>query len=147
MPRYAASTRTTGVGSTTLPFVSLYATAAVRPQLVEVGIFNTTATAFVVALARLSSIGTVGAAIAVDGANMPEQPGVSTPFQAHTGTPPTIGKEHRRATLGAAVGSGVIWTWPSEAAIEIPAATTNGICLYCPTGTGQIVDFYFVWIE
>jgi hypothetical protein len=63
MARFSASWRTTGAGSTTLPIASLYATAAVRPRVVEVGIFNTTSTAASFKLVRLTTAGTQGSTI------------------------------------------------------------------------------------
>jgi hypothetical protein len=45
MSRFSISGRATIAGSSTLPLVSLYATTAVRPKIVEVGLFNTTSTA------------------------------------------------------------------------------------------------------
>lgn len=146
MPRFAASNRATIAGTSALPLMSLYATAAVRPLILEVGVFNTTATALVVALNRLSTAGTPGTAITAVPEDAPEQAAVATPKNGHT-VGPTVGGELRRASLGAAIGSGVIWTWPDNHPLEIAAATTNGIGVLVPTGTGQILDFYVVWNE
>ena len=44
MARFSVSGRATIAGTSALPLVSLYATAAVRPNIVEIGLFNTTAT-------------------------------------------------------------------------------------------------------
>jgi hypothetical protein len=131
-----------------LPACSLYATAAVSPQIVEIGLFNTTATACSVAVIRLSTTGTQGAAISTLPEDHTEQTAVSTPKQSHTSTGPTITAGLiRQASLGAAIGSGVIWTWPDNHLLSIAAATTNGVGITCPSGTGQILDFYIVWLE
>lgn len=145
MARFAISGRATIAGTSALPLVSLYATAAVRPRLLEVGIFNTTSTAAVYALVRLTTTGTQGAGLTEVAEDSPDHTAVATGFAGHT-VGPTIGGELRRATLGAAVGSGVIWTF-SEAGCEIPAATTNGVGIIVPSGTGQIADYYMAWIE
>lgn len=146
MARFTISGRTTIAGTSALPNVSLYATAAIRPRIIEVGLWNTTATAVTVALARLSSTGTQGAGLTEDCDSMPEQAAVATGFAGHTAGP-TIGAEKKRATLGAAIGSGVIWTWTDQDALVIAAATTNGIGVYVPTGTGQVLDYSISWLE
>jgi hypothetical protein len=145
MARFAVSGRATIVGTAALPLVSLYATAAVRPRLLEIGLFNTTATALAVSLNRLTTAGTPGAGLTEVSEDSPDHTPVATAFAGHTAGP-TIGGELRRASLGAAVGSGVIWTF-SEAGVEIPAGTANGVGVIVPTGTGQVLDFYLSWLE
>lgn len=150
MARFACAFRSTGAGSATLPLGSLYATAAVRPRLVEVGIFNTTATAVAVALAKLSAgTGTQGAALTEITEDDPSQAAVGTCFNTHTVTPTTISAAFRQASLGAAIGSGVIWTFGGgkTPGIIIPNSTTDAIGIIIPTGTGQICDITFVWDE
>jgi hypothetical protein len=40
----------------------------------------------------------------------------------------------------------VIWTFqPNELVSNI--GTGNGVGVYCPTGTGQVLDVYLKWIE
>jgi len=143
MARFTCSGRATIAGSSTLPLVSLYATAGVRPKVVEVGVFNTTSTALVVALVRLTTAGTQGAGLTEVGEDDPAQTAIATGFAGHTGGP-TIGGELRRASLGAAVGSGVIWTFSG---LAIPSTTGDGIGVYVPTGTGQVCDYSITWDE
>jgi hypothetical protein len=143
MARFSVSGRTTIVGTNALPNVSLYATAAVRPRLIEVGLFNTSSTACVVALVRLTTAGTPGTGLTEVAEDSPDHTAIATAFAGHT-VGPTIGGELRRASLGAAIGSGVIWTFSG---LEIPAATTNGVGVYVPTGTGQTLDYSITWEE
>ena len=143
MARFSVSGRATIAGTNLLPLVSLYATAAVRPRLVEVGLFNTTSTACVVALVRLTSAGTQGTGLTEVPEDDPSQTAVATAFAGHT-SGPTITGELRRASLGAAIGSGVIWTF---AGLEIPEGTGNGIGVIVPTGTGQVCDYSLSWDE
>ena len=63
MARAAASYRTTGAGSATLPAASLYSLGTGDIWLVEVGVTNTTVTAYVLSLVRLSTAGTQGTAV------------------------------------------------------------------------------------
>lgn len=146
MARFSVSGRATIAGTSALPLVSLYATAAVRPRIVEIGLWNTTATAVTVALNRLTTTGTQGAGLTEDCDDMPEQSAVATAFAGHT-VGPTIGAEKRRATLGAAIGSGVIWTWPEHSPLVVPDGTANGVGAIIPTGTGQVLDYSFTWVE
>jgi hypothetical protein len=143
MARFAVSGRATIAGTSALPLVSLYATATVRPVVVEVGIWNTTATAVTVSLNRLSSAGTQGTGLSEVAEDSPDHTAIATGFAGHTAGP-TVNGELRRATLGAAVGSGVIWTFSG---LEIPAGTGNGLGLIIPTGTGQVLDYSIVWVE
>jgi hypothetical protein len=114
---------------------------------VEIGVFNTTATACVVALQSFTTTGTQGSAISVLPSFDLEQAATATPKNGHTVGPTITSGVHRQASLGAAIGSGVIWTWPDNGPLEIAAATTNGAGITCPTGTGQVLDFYICWLE
>jgi hypothetical protein len=150
MARFSAAFRSTGAGSATLPLGSLYATAGVRPRLVEMGVFNSTAVAVVVALVRLSAgTGTQGAAITEVYEDDPAQTSIAQCFNTHTVTPTTIGAAIRQAPLGAAIGSGIIWTFGGgkTSGLFIPNATTDAIGIIIPTGTGQICDLSFTWDE
>lgn len=148
MARFHAAWRTAGAGSATLPIGSLYATAAVRPKLVEVGVFNTTATAVVIGLIRVTTTGTQGSTITAAYEDDSSQTAVATAKDTHT-VAPTLGGKIRQAALGAAIGSGIIWTFGSgkTAGLVIPNTTGDGIALYIPTGTGQICDVNFTWDE
>lgn len=147
MAVYSGGARTTNAPTATLPAASLYATAAVTFSILEIGITNTTATACVVGLCRLTTTGTQGATITTTASL--GQGGVAPSAvmkQSHTSTGPTLADLGYRWSLGAAIGSGVIWTF-QNGELEVLAATTNGIGIFCPTGTGQIVDFYMKWLE
>ena len=61
-------------------------------------------------------------------------------------TDATIAAVVRQASLGAAIGSGVIWTF-GENGLYRPEGTGNGVVITCPTGTAQFLDFYFVFDE
>lgn len=150
MARYSAGFRSTGAGSATLPLGSLYATASVKPLLVEVGVFNSTAIATAVAVVRLSAgTGTKGAAVTAVYEDDSSQTVLATVANTHTVTPTTISAPLRQATLGAAIGSGIIWTFGGgkTAGLAIPNTTTDAIGIIIPTGTGQICDICFTWDE
>jgi len=146
MARASASFRMTNAPTNLLPGASLYSVASIRLHLREVQVYNTTTTACGIALIRLTTAGTQGAAI-TEAKYDADQPTIQgTAFNSHTSTGPTITDELARGDLGAAIGSGVIWTFDVDP-IRIPPGTANGVGLITPTGTGQVCDVVFVWEE
>lgn len=147
MARYTVGGVATIAGTATLPLVSLYNTAGVQAHLREVHFFNSTATGgFVAALCRLSTAGTQGTGLTAVRTDGDSGAAACTPFAGHTGAP-TLADLGYRKRVGAAVGDGVIWTFNDGAGITAPLGTANGIGLYVPTGTGQILDYVLVWDE
>lgn len=126
---------------------SVYGIASKGGRLREVGIFNASVTSLVVGLARASATGTQGAAL-TEVVHDNELNGLSpslTGFNTHTADA-TVGAAIRQAGLPASFGAGIVWTFGEEGLV-IPQGTANGIVIICPTGTGQLVDFYFDWEE
>lgn len=146
MARYSTGVKTTA-GSTTLPIISLYAAASTPgAKLREVGVFNTTATAVDIKLIRLTSAGTQGAGLTAAKYDSDSANAAATPFTTHT-VAPTLGNDlGYRASLGAAVGSGVIWTF-GDTGLRIPVGVANGIGVLVENGTGQACQCYLVWDE
>lgn len=146
MARYSNGGLSAGAGSTTLPLMSIYSAAAVAGTFREVGVFNTTATAVAVKLVRLTTTGTQGAGLPAPNKYNPDSAAASmVGFQTHT-VAPTTSDAGYRAQLGAAVGSGVIWTF-GDLGMRIPVAVTQGIGVMIENGTGQVCQVYFVWDE
>ena len=145
MSRYSAGVRT-GVGTATFPFFSIYAIANVKGTIREIGAFNTTAVATNIALRRLDSAGTQGAAQTKTKHDPDSVAASMTVHTTHTAAP-TLGDDvgYRKA-LGAAIGDGVIWTF-GDVGLIIPPGVANGVGIVLPTGTGQILDCYVVWDE
>ncbi len=144
MSRFSAGFRTSA-GSTILPIASLYAVAGNGCVLREVHIFNTTVTEVALKLSRLDSAGTKPAAV-VDAEYVQNAP-VATCLAHNTHTVgPTIDEEFARTILGAAIGSGVIWTFGADGLV-IPLGVANGIGIVVATGTGQVCDVSLVWDE
>lgn len=146
MPRCSATVRPATAGDTTHPMASIYATTGVRPVLREVGVFNTTVSAVSIGLCRLSTAGTVGAAATEVNEDDPSHTIIATVAGTHTSTAPTAGGFFRVADLGAAIGSGVIWTFGANGFI-IPNTAGDGVGVMCTTGTPQICTVTFVWDE
>lgn len=146
MSRHAVGARATAIGSSTIPFGSLYCPSGNGGVIREIGIWNTVATEVVVAVQRLTTTGTQGAGL--DELDMWNElrAATLTGFNSHTAGPTITAGFFRRASLGAQIGAGVIWTFGGSGLV-IPAGTANGIGLTTPNGTGQITDYYIEWEE
>jgi hypothetical protein len=145
MARNSIAGRSTVAGTTLRAIASLFSVASRTMKLREVGVFNTTSTAVAVSLVRFTNATGVGAGlteVAWDEAG-PALNG--TGFAGHTADG-AVGSPLRYASLPAQVGGGVIWTF-GDNGILVAAGTANGIGIICPTGTGQILDYYFDWDE
>lgn len=144
MARHSVAGRSTVVGTTLRAVASVFSTATGGFTLREVGLFNTTTTAVAVALCRFTNATGVGAGLTeVD--HDPAKLVIATAFAGHT-VDGAVGANSYYASLGAAIGSGVIWTF-GDSGILVPVGTANGIGVICPTGTGQILDYTLVWDE
>lgn len=148
MPQFAAGAKT-GAGSIILPLLTVWSGAANQANIFEIGIFNTTTTAFDVKLVRLSSgPGTVGAALVKTPLDNPGA--VSGCFAFTTQTAGTIAAVDAgyRASIGAAIGAGVVWPFPGEGfEIASAAGTVNGVGILVENGTGQAAQVYVRWQE
>ena len=70
----------------------------------------------------------------------------ATAVDTHTVAATYTAGFYATASLGASVGSGVIWTFGNKG-IRIPKGTGNGLGIIPSTGTGQILDWYMIWDE
>lgn len=146
MARYTAGTRSTGAGTTARPLGGLMAIASRSCYLNEVGVFNTTTTAVALRLARITAAGTPGTGLTEDKYDGGDDTNDMTAFDLWTADATISAANLRVASLGAAVGAGVIWTF-APPGIFIPAGTANGVGIVLATGTGQICDWYMEWEE
>lgn len=137
--------RGTVVGTNARAMMSIFASASGNFRLLEVGVFNTTTSALAIALSRFTAATNVGAGQTEGEYDNDAVPPLATVFAGHTGDG-TVGQTLYQATLGAAIGAGVIWTF-GAGGILVDSGTSNGIGVIVPTGTGQFCDLYFVWEE
>lgn len=146
MARYSFGMRSTVAGTNLRAQMSLFGIAGVGCRVREVGVFNTTTTATAVMLGRLTNATGVGAG-QTEGEYDENAPAPScTIFAGHTADG-GVGQILRQATIGAAAGAGVIWTFGDSGLIVQPG-TANGIGILIPSGvTGQICDVYIDWEE
>ena len=144
MARLSAAYRTTGAGSATLPMASLYSLGTGAVWVTEIGITNTTVTAFAISLKRVTTTGTQGTAQTMvyeeDELNVTAK---ADPRDTHTVLPTLVAGELRRASIGASIGSGFVFTFGGRG-LKIPSGAGLGLALMPITGTGQISDVYWV---
>lgn len=148
MARYSCGVRT-GAGSTTLPIISLYNPASSNGTIVEIEVFNTTATAVALKLIRLTTTGTQGAGLTETAHEAVAGTALCTGFTTHTVAPTLGGDLGYNVTLGAAIGSGVIWTFGGNVGGLSTglSGTGNGVGVIVATGTGQVCDATITWDE
>jgi len=145
MSRVSIAGRSTVAGTTLRAIASLFAIASRTMKLREVGVFNTTSVAVAVSLVRFTNATGVGAELTEVMYDAAGPAPNGTGFAGHTADG-AVGSPLRQASLGAAIGSGVIWTF-GDTGILVAAGTTNGIGIICPVGNGQILDYYYDWDE
>ncbi len=150
MPRFSTGVLT-GAGGTTTPLASLYSPADAVGTLREWGVFNTTAVALAIRLARLSTANNQPSTIVEALQNPKKNPPRCTAYGTHSGVETVSEDLGYRGVLGASVGSAVIWTFGDDGlvlgAVDAAEAITNGIGLVLENGTGQILQTYWVWDE
>lgn len=145
MGRFAIAGRSTVAGTSLRAVASLFAVASRSFRLVECGVFNTTSTAVAAALVRFTNATGVGAGLTEVPIDEEGSAVAATGFAGHTADG-AVGSAIRQSALGAAIGSGVIWTF-GDGGIRIAPGTANGVGIICPTGTGQVLDYYYEWTE
>ncbi len=145
MSRYAFGMRSTVVGTNLRAQISLFAPASSNARVREIGVYNTSTTAFAIALARFTNATGVGAGQTEGEYDEDAPPPLVTIFAGHTADG-GVGQVFRQATLGAAAGAGTIWTF-GDSGLVIQPGTANGIGPLVPTGTGQLGDDYLDWDE
>ena len=138
-----------GRGVTTVPDPdqgpNLYCSAVGGIRLIEVGVFNTTTSAVCVGLVLATTAGTKAGSITPVCEDDPSY-AVKGTVNTSQSAGATVGAAVRQASLGAAIGSGVIWTFGPHG-VWRDQGTGNGFVINCPTGTGQFLDFYWCWEE
>jgi hypothetical protein len=150
MARYHAGAKTTNggvviAGGNGRPAISLYNAASVQYKLRELGAFNTTDTECDILLVRATSTGTQGTALVEAKYDDTSVAPSSTGFNSHTADAALVDHGYR-ATLGAAKGAGVIWTF-GDTGLKVAATTSSGVGVAPENGTGQVLQAYFVWDE
>jgi hypothetical protein len=129
--RFEASATSILVAATATPIVALRAPATERMALRELGITLQQATSTRLGLVRAT---VVSATPTGNFAGQNKQPGApasgSTLVTGWTTIPTAGGTPLRRVTLPAAIGAGVVWTWPADDPLIVGLGSAIGeICI------------------
>jgi len=136
---YSLSNRTTNV-TIANPCLEIIAGAACRPRIHEIGIFMAAATASVFGIGRPAVLGVTPASSVTLLAEDSSDPAGEVTTALSWGTEPTVPTAFfRRVSLAAAVGTGIIFTFPKGLYIEASAS----IVVWNITGTG-VSDIHVV---
>lgn len=150
MTVYSVTNGTTAAaGSATLPFGGLYAVAGTRPIIREIKVFvaGGTPAAARIRIVRLTTAGT-WTALTENEFNEDFVAPSCTGVRDASGTAPTLGTDVDVGAVGAALGSGFVYTYYGEGrGLWITAGTANGIGLIETADTTNTYDFCFVWDE
>jgi hypothetical protein len=149
MARFSAGVRATASAGSLIPIISVFPGGVVGGSLREIGVFNTSGTAFEIRLARITvGPGTLGAALAEACVTNPGAVAACQAFTTSTGGTPTFVDLGYRTVIGPQAGAGVIWTFGDVGMILPPTVgTLNGVCVIPETGASQIAQTYAVWDE
>lgn len=145
MARFSAGVRT-GTGTNLLPATALVGATTVRPRIAEVHVSNTTALEVNIALVRLTTAGTPGASVTIVRESDTSQTSLAAVNNTYTVGPTITAGLLRNFTIGAAKGSGIMWTF-GPLGLVVPDVAAAGVGIIFPTGTGQVLDVTWVWDE
>lgn len=145
MARFAAGGLTTA-GSTTLPVFALLGGTTVVARIREIGVFNTTTTSVALKLCRVTTAGTPGSTLTSQATGIDPNASVALLKNTYTSTAPTTVDLGFRCVLGAAIGSGFVWTFDDWDLTTLLAAS-SAIGVLVENGTGQALQAYVKWYE
>jgi hypothetical protein len=125
--------------------VSLLTPSAVRAEVVEIGIFTTTAVAGEVGLGRPASVGatptTQQLGVAMDFADVASVVNLVATFT----TIPTVPSLFMaKIQLPAIIGAGMVWTWNRG---EFTVPVSSSVCIWQLSAAAVGYDAYMKWYE
>ena len=147
MAMYTHAARTTDVTSGNSTWELRSGATQGRLRIREIGIFLGAATASTFGLGRPVAIGVTPTTPVLGQAEDPADVaavGATAVAWATRPTVPTTSIYHRRISLPAAIGAGVIWTWPDGPGLVIPI--NSSIAIYS-LATNGVIDVYARWDE
>jgi len=137
--RTAAAAAYTKNGASVV-YCSLHPAANYRISLLEVGIFNTSASAVAMGLTRITACGTVSTSEAFQSLDLTGNPTLQTVLDETWSVNPTTSNTPPLWRAFLAGNSGAIWTFAPD---QMLLSNTASLALVNMTGTGQILDVYF----
>jgi hypothetical protein len=134
-----------GVGTIATAQAELRASATNAVYVYEVGVFLNAATASAIGLGRPANNGSVAGGASVVGLqNVQDDPAaLAGIITSGWTTPPTAPTQFfRRIGLPAAIGNGLIWTWPKGLRVK----QSTSLVLWNITAS-SVASIYFCWEE
>ena len=126
---------------------NLYCSADGYIRIREIGVFNTTATAFLVGVGIATTAGTQGRGALTEICEEDAAYTVKATGFTSQSAGATITALVRQASIGAGdEPRGDVWTFGEDRFLP-PPGSGEAAAITCPAGTGQFFDFYFVWDE
>jgi hypothetical protein len=152
--RFYSAGRGTNAPTATLPAFSIISATTRAGAIRELELWNTTTNAAFVGMRKFSTAGTAGSTIDGGSYGTIEDGTTITPAltvkDSYTSTAPTlVAGAIKRGAVGAAIGSGIMWTF-GDIGIIVPRTSSAGAAhcgVICPSGTGQILEFAYGWDE
>lgn len=118
-----------------------------RLKVRETGLFSQAATAVRFAIGRPAAQGVTPTTQSTGQPQDPAEAAGTGITAISWGTAPTAPATFlRQADFNNVVGSGVIWTWPSDGELIVPITGVISIVYWFITA-GPTSDYYFVWSE
>lgn len=149
--RYGVSAASAAAPAAGAAFAEFRNAATRRVYIIEVGVFLGAATASGVGLVRATAQGTGGASSGTPQAGDPAAPtsSVSGLFvNAFTVAPTfTAANAVRRVRLPAAIGAGIIWSWPPGDPLIVPASGSMVLFNNHSAAGAAATDIYVVYYE
>lgn len=146
--RFEAGATSVLVAATATPIVAMRAPATEQMKLRELGIFLQAATATRLGLVRATVVSVTPTGNFAGQNKNPGSPASgSTLVTGWTTIPTAAGTPFRRVSLPAAIGAGIIWTWPADDPLIIGLGSAiaelciNNLVAVAPS----LFDWYAVW--
>jgi hypothetical protein len=148
----AALTNAAASSDTTGCYIEFRGNGVRRAKVREWGIFSKDATsALRQGLGRPAAAGITPATNSLGQAQDPADAAATAQFSSSWGTQPTAPAVYlRQWNFNNVIGSGVIFTWPSDGELIVPASGVATLVLYNPAASGQsgpACHTYSVWSE
>jgi len=146
MARYAAGFTTTATAAAAA-IADLRSGSGERLYVREIGLFLAAATASSVGLYRPSTLGTASTTVAgqqVDPADAAATGSIGTAWSVAPAVSTNV--PIRKAALPAAIGNGIIWTFPDRNGLVVPVSSSLLLWNW-GAGANSILNGYIEWEE
>lgn len=148
---YEASAASAAGPAAGAAFAEFRNAATRRCYVYEIGVFLGAATASGVALVRANAQGVGGASSGTGQAADTNSPAATASgvFVNAFSTAPTftVANAMRRMRLPAAIGAGIIWSWPESEALVVPTSGSLVLFNNHSAAGSAATDIYVVWSE